>query len=431
MKIYIKIFIFCLLISVALPNKIFSQEEYAQWKTIDTGFGLAFHCAAEDSSGNIWFGSTNGSVRLSEGKFTQIDYPSYQINSILVDTSAEIWFGTNKGLYVFDGAKFQLIENNYLNQNVRIKHLALDKDGSIWISTGVGLRHFKNNEYLIYTGEKPWEGLSDGETFGLFVDSIGNKWIGSNSLFKTYSIVKYDNANWLGFNRDQGFFAALAVAFTEDSEKKMWICGQGDYDNDGIYLYDGSIIQKAGPYFQPDHCNIDNEGYLWFAGYGIILLDKGNWTHFTKENSNLCHDWYQYIFIDSKGNRWFCGSDFEGRTLSLLTPGKVQPFTTGIEKQFNGDNNKDTKIHISPNPSNLQSKIEYYIPESGKVSIDIYNILGQKVKALVSETEKPKGYYSVSWFGMDDSGKTAPSGVYFCLYTFKNRRKVVKFTVLK
>jgi flagellar hook assembly protein FlgD len=43
--------------------------------------------------------------------------------------------------------------------------------------------------------------------------------------------------------------------------------------------------------------------------------------------------------------------------------------------------------------------------------MDIYNILGQKVRTLVNE-EHGAGSYAIRWNGRDQNGKSVPSGVY-------------------
>ena len=42
----------------------------------------------------------------------------------------------------------------------------------------------------------------------------------------------------------------------------------------------------------------------------------------------------------------------------------------------------------------------------------IYNITGALVRELVSE-DKSAGYYTAGWNGIDHSGKTVASGMYF------------------
>jgi hypothetical protein len=65
-----------------------------------------------------------------------------------------------------------------------------------------------------------------------------------------------------------------------------------------------------------------------------------------------------------------------------------------------------------PNPFNNATRIEYDLPTASRVSIDVYNVLGQKVTNLVDET-KPAGLYDVIWGGTDDDGDAVASGVYF------------------
>lgn len=65
-----------------------------------------------------------------------------------------------------------------------------------------------------------------------------------------------------------------------------------------------------------------------------------------------------------------------------------------------------------PNPFNPATQIRYQLPNQSKVTLIIYNLLGQQVKTLINMT-LPAGYYVASWDGKDDRGLTAASGVYF------------------
>ena len=65
-----------------------------------------------------------------------------------------------------------------------------------------------------------------------------------------------------------------------------------------------------------------------------------------------------------------------------------------------------------PNPFNPSTEIRFDLPTRSQVSIEIYNVLGQKVKTLVDE-EKPAGPYIVDWNGTSDNGTQVSSGVYF------------------
>jgi len=65
-----------------------------------------------------------------------------------------------------------------------------------------------------------------------------------------------------------------------------------------------------------------------------------------------------------------------------------------------------------PNPFNPETTIAYSVKETLPVTIEIYNLKGQKVTTLVNETLVP-GNYSIVWKGLDDNNHPVASGVYF------------------
>ncbi len=65
-----------------------------------------------------------------------------------------------------------------------------------------------------------------------------------------------------------------------------------------------------------------------------------------------------------------------------------------------------------PNPFNPTTNISYSIAKPGLVTLDIYNIKGQKIRTLVNEVKNP-GSYSMVWNGFDDGGCSLVGGVYF------------------
>jgi len=78
---------------------------------------------------------------------------------------------------------------------------------------------------------------------------------------------------------------------------------------------------------------------------------------------------------------------------------------TGIPREFDLRQNY-------PNPFNPTTIIEYALPKASQVRIQIFNILGQKVRNLLDEPQEP-GYKMIHWDGKDDYGKEVSSGIYF------------------
>jgi len=83
-----------------------------------------------------------------------------------------------------------------------------------------------------------------------------------------------------------------------------------------------------------------------------------------------------------------------------------------------------------PNPFNPTTSIEYQIPTNGNVELVIFNMAGQKVRTLVSES-KDAGFYKVVWNGKDDMGETVSSGMYFFKLVSGNFSKIEKMTLIK
>jgi hypothetical protein len=69
-------------------------------------------------------------------------------------------------------------------------------------------------------------------------------------------------------------------------------------------------------------------------------------------------------------------------------------------------------LRISPNPGGGLISISFAMPTAGKVTVEIFDVSGRRVRRVIEE-QRPVGGASTSWDGKDDSGKPAASGVYF------------------
>ncbi len=65
-----------------------------------------------------------------------------------------------------------------------------------------------------------------------------------------------------------------------------------------------------------------------------------------------------------------------------------------------------------PNPFNPVTTINYTVPVPGRISVEVFNLLGRKVRTLVNDT-KSAGSYRIEWNGRDDADQPVSSGVYF------------------
>ncbi|GAB4337063.1 MAG: hypothetical protein Kow0037_19300 [Calditrichia bacterium] len=96
---------------------------------------------------------------------------------------------------------------------------------------------------------------------------------------------------------------------------------------------------------------------------------------------------------------------------------------------------KDTNLpknyylfHNFPNPFNPVTEIKFSIPEPDKVTLEIYNILGQRIKKLINKIPYDAGNHSITWDATNEFGQTVSSGVYFYRLTtekFRGQKKML------
>jgi len=116
--------------------------------------------------------------------------------------------------------------------------------------------------------------------------------------------------------------------------------------------------------------------------------------------------------------------------------GVYAAFTTNIITDVNDDQHGvilPYRFKLSqnyPNPFNPVTNIEYNIPTRSHVTIEIYNILGQKIRTLVDET-KPAGEYQTTWNGDDSNGTKVSTGIYFYRFQAGDYIETKKMILLK
>jgi hypothetical protein len=82
-----------------------------------------------------------------------------------------------------------------------------------------------------------------------------------------------------------------------------------------------------------------------------------------------------------------------------------------------------------PNPFNSSTNISYSLPEDSWVTLQIYNMLGQRVAILV-DTQVTAGNHSLMWNGRNDHGESISSGLYLVHLNSINGSLIYKIVLL-
>lgn len=104
--------------------------------------------------------------------------------------------------------------------------------------------------------------------------------------------------------------------------------------------------------------------------------------------------------------------------------------TTGVDESDDSHPDGIKLYQNYPNPFSEKTVISYNIPKHNDVTIKVYNILGQEVRALIT-TEIQEGFNNVIWDGKDNFGKKVSSGIYFYKIKSGGRTKIKKMLYLE
>jgi len=83
-----------------------------------------------------------------------------------------------------------------------------------------------------------------------------------------------------------------------------------------------------------------------------------------------------------------------------------------------------------PNPFNPTTTIEFSLPKADDIEMNIYNVLGQKVKNLYAGPIEA-GNHSLIWDGKDENGNPVSSGIYIYNLTSKQGTDAKKMVLIK
>jgi len=103
-----------------------------------------------------------------------------------------------------------------------------------------------------------------------------------------------------------------------------------------------------------------------------------------------------------------------------------------VERELTIITPEDYKLSQNyPNPFNPTTTIQYTLPMRDKITVTVYNMLGQEIVRLMNNEEKPAGTYQLSWNGLDKNGVQVSSGMYIYSMSSPHMRKTMRMTFLK
>jgi FG-GAP repeat protein/flagellar hook capping protein FlgD len=166
-----------------------------------------------------------------------------------------------------------------------------------------------------------------------------------------------------------------------------------------VYVYSGATGALVGSI----------GGNELYDGFGISIADAGD----------LNGDDRNELVIGSPGADTGRGAAY----VYSLVP------TDASEERSNRPNQFELSQNY-PNPFNPTTTIQYFLPKREKATLEIFNLLGERVRALI-DGEQTAGEHTVVWDGKDENRRILSSGIYFYRLKGESFSEIKKMTFLK
>jgi hypothetical protein len=138
--------------------------------------------------------------------------------------------------------------------------------------------------------------------------------------------------------------------------------------------------------------------YLFTA----LVLDDSTLTTTSRKVSSLTLGKQYYWQVNAKNiggtSAWSTAFNFKVTATDVMS-------TVELPKDFSLSQNY-------PNPFNPSTSIKFGLPVQAPVTMEIYNILGVKVRTLIHGEVMSAGIHQMEWNGKDDAGVSVTSGIY-------------------
>ena len=381
-----------------LNYDIFGARINTQGIVLDT-LGIPISVINNDQKNPaVAFDGTNYFVVWEDNRINQYNYDIYGArvtpDGVLLDTGgiaiAEAQEYQIHPRVIFGRTNYFVVWEDYRNDNGEIYGCRVDQNGVVIDTGGIAILPssnfrcnpavaFDGNNYLVLWQEsRPgtyWDiyGARVTQT-GMVIDSMG------------IAISTAPNSQWLPAVSFGG--TSYFTAWQDLRNGASWDIYGARITTSGMVSSSFSVSTQIGNQHSPAILAVSNSALVLYSGWCDSILGFP---------ANVMRIWGK-LLVDA---------GIPENKLILKTA--------------------ETQLTLHPNPFSNSVKIGVRVGKYGRYHLEIFNVLGQKIKTIFNE-ERQAGYYEFIWDGKDDRNRQLPAGVYYVrLETdgFKKNEKVI------
>jgi hypothetical protein len=331
--------------------------------------------AVDESTGIFTWSKPNNDGDVIGGTF--FDYP--------VAFWLDVWFNPDE-LWTTFGNETQFVNTQWTYEEYTHNLPGHDDKEAIWFSLGVS--QLANFNYA--------DAGDDIIRISEIGDASGLEW-SEESL----SVCDADTHDGIGtfvahYNDDNGYYGVMRL----DDIDGMYYNEYGDF----------YVLADFTWWLQTNGSDDFSSAYNYYPNYYLIYLD-GELVDTVQPGYEEQYDNnYQYQFeglVD--------GQSYTAGIVAVYYVGKSEMVTIEFSPIVGIEENRKASpsLIIYPNPVASQASITYAVYEAGSVTIEIFDVMGKKLKTLLNKNV-PAGEYNISWDGKNDKGFKLLPGMYLC-----------------
>jgi len=288
-----------------------------------------------------------------------------------------------------------------------------------------------------YSGPKIFETFNDMDLYTAyttdFPEDLGlykNLFVCLGLHFSNYELSQSEGQLLKDFLLDGGnIWMEGRVTWKDDTPTPVHPMFKIETEDKGMYLMN-EIMGVQGSFTQDLFYSYD--GNNPYNDYEIIPVSPAN-TVFTLQDP-----FYGCGVANNAGAYKTIGTTFEfGKLLDDLPPNTKAELMQRVLGWFDGnftgiENNEFYKINSqeylqsAPNPFNSNTSLKIIIEKDSPVSLNIYNIHGELVCAIINNEYYKQGTYEFIWEGNKSEGDQVPNGIYFGVLQSQNKTHTIK-----
>ena len=296
---------------------------------------------AEDPLGNLWLATSVGLIYFDRIHNNIVQYThdphnpeslsDDNVETVLIDKKNRLWVATRKGLNLFlpETGTFKHITQakNGADDlaNTFFLDIAEDREGNLWFGSTEGLYSLKNNPeakttnfiHYQYNAQDEFS-LSNNRVKSLYVDDMGNLWIGTEN--GGMNLFDRKNHRFWHYRKDDYDPKSLnnesIQAIYQDKLGNLWVCTFTGGLNIAMKNRDAILCYQTlpGAPFSLSHNTVtcfleDHLGRIWVGtdGGGLNLFNNetNRFVRFNLDNSHLSSNAILCILEDSNNQIWF------------------------------------------------------------------------------------------------------------------------------